>query len=176
MGTAPATGPGFGRVLSFVLGLAVVLGLAACGPAPERFAGTFDSQRALIEEFLRALESKDRARLEELTLTEAEFKTEAYPEMPAYGKIPSELAWSQLSMRTKAGLDTVLARYGGRTFALEDVTFKGAHTPYTTFVVHRRPMVRVRDRHTGEERTLALFGSILEYRGRFKLFSFNLDR
>jgi len=29
---------------------------------------------------------------------------------------------------------------------------------------------------SGEEATLALFGSILEHRGRFKLFSFNIDR
>jgi len=113
--------------------------------------------------------------MESLALTEEEFKTQAYPEMPAYGKIPAEFAWQQLHQRSEADLSTVLARLGGRAFDLESVTFRG-NTAYSTFVVHRRPMVKVRDRSTGEEKTLALFGSILEHRGRFKLFSFNLDR
>jgi hypothetical protein len=173
-GHRPATGPGLcGRALSFV----VVASLAvACAPAPPRFAGSLESQPALVEEFLRALEAKDKLRLQSLALSEEEFKTEAYPEMPAYGKIPADFAWQQLYEKSRAGLETVLARQGGHGYDLEDVTFKGAHTAYATFVVHRRPMVKVRDRKTGEEKTLALFGSILEHRGRFKLFSFNIDR
>jgi len=170
-------GRGFGRALSLVL-LAcalVVVSFGACTPASARFAGTAESQQALIEQFLKALEAKDRARLESLALTEQEFKTEAYPEMPAYGKIPADFAWQQLHQRSRADLETVLAHLGGRAFDLESVTVRG-DTAYSTFVVHRRPMVTVRDRQTGREETLALFGSILEHRGRFKLFSFNLDR
>jgi hypothetical protein len=159
-----------------MLGLAALGLVPACAPAPPRFVGSLESQQALVEEFLRALEAKDEARLESLALSEEEFKTEAYPEMPAYGKIPADFAWQQLHEKSRAGLETVLAHQGGRAYALEAVTFRGDHTAYSSFVVHRRPMVKVRDRQTGEERTLALFGSILEHRGRFKLFSFNIDR
>jgi hypothetical protein len=170
------TGLGSGRALSLVLGLVAVASLDSCAPAPERFARSFESPRALAEEFLRALESKDRGRLESLALTREEFKTEAYPEMPAYGSVPAEFAWSQLALKSSHGLANVLAMHGGRAYELVDLSYRGGHTAYRTFVVHRRAMLRVRDRKSGEEATLALFGSVLEHRGRFKLFSFNIER
>jgi len=170
------TGPGVDRARALVLGLVALAPLAACGPTPERFARSFESQRELAEAFLRALEQRDRARIESLALSREEFKSEAYPEMPAYGSIPAEFAWSQLAARSRYGLSRVLSAHGGRTYELLDLSYQGGHTAYRTFVVHRRTMLRVRDRASGEEATLALFGSILEHRGRFKLFSFNIDR
>ena len=37
-------------------------------------------------------------------------------------------------------------------------------------------MLHLRDPHTGERRVIALFGSLLEEGGRYKLFSYNVDR
>jgi hypothetical protein len=169
------TGPGSGR-LRLVCLVLLAAALWSCGPARERFRGTFDSPEALTEAFLRALESEDRRGLEELALSEREYCLEFFPEMPAYGNIPPAFAWSQLEGRNRYGASFVLDREGGRAWDLEEIVFTGGVTAYQTFVVHREPMLHLRDHRTGERRELALFGSILEHRGRFKLLSLNIDR
>lgn len=171
-----ATGPGSGRARIAFLALLLVLSVAACGPPRERFRGTYTSPKALAEEFLRGLEAEDRPRLEALPLSKQEFELEVFPEMPAYGNVPPDFAWSQLDLRNFHGLSTVLASQGGRQWELEEMVFRGGATVYQTFTVHRRPMLRLRDRRTGERREMAFFGSLLECDGRYKLFSFNIDR
>jgi hypothetical protein len=150
--------------------------LWSCGPPRERFRGTFKSPEAVTEAFLRAVEAQDRSRLEELALSEREYRLEVFPEMTAYGDIPSEFAWSQLDGRNRYGASFVLAREGGRAWDLERIVFTGGATAYQTFVVHRDPLLHLRDRRTGERREMALFGSILEHGGRYKLLSLNIDR
>ena len=52
----------------------------------------------------------------------------------------------------------------------------GGRTVYQTFTVHREPMLHLRDRQTDEREEMALFGSLLEHDGLYKLLSFNIDR
>jgi hypothetical protein len=170
-------GVGSGRARLALPVLLVSLVLAwACGPPRERFGGTHPSPEALAEVFQQALEAEDRTRLEEIALTEREFRLEVFPEMPAYGNIPPGFAWSQLASRSLYGLSSVLHSHGGQGWVLEEIVFRGGTTAYQTFVVHREPVLRLRHRRTGETRTLASFGSVLEHDGRYKLFSFNIDR
>jgi hypothetical protein len=177
MNSRGQAGVGSGRARFVLPALLLPLALAwACGPPRERFHGTHASPEALAEVFLEALEAEDRPRLEELALSEHEFRLEVFPEMPVYGNIPPSFAWSQIASRSLYGLSNVLHAHGGRAWNLEEIVFRGGTTVYQTFVVHREPMLRLRDRRTGETRTLAFFGSILEHRGRYKLFSFNIDR
>ncbi len=170
-----ATGPGGSRARLALLAV-VFLVAAACGPPRERFQGMRSSAEGLAEEFLRGLEAEDRPRLEDLALSEQEFQLEVFPEMPAYGNVPPDFAWSQLEIRSLHGLSTVLTSQGGRRWDLEEMVFRGGQTAYQTFTVHREPMLRLRDRRTGERREMALFGSLLECGGRYKLVSFNIDR
>ncbi|MCG6920368.1 MAG: hypothetical protein LJF15_04675 [Acidobacteria bacterium] len=172
---ATEDGPGSGRA-RIVLPVLLLVLVWACGPPRERFRGALASPEALTEAFLQALEAGDRPRLEGLALSAQEFQLEVFPEMPAYGNIPPDLAWSQLAARSLYGLSTVLHAQRGRSWELEEIVFRGGQTAYQTFVVHREPMLRLRDRRTGEEREMALFGSLLEHDGRYKLFSFNIDR
>ena len=169
------TGPGSGRA-RIVLPVLLLVLVCACGPPRERFRGTLASPETLTEAFLRALEAGDRRRMESLALSEREFVLEVFPEMPAYGNIPPDLAWSQLAARSLYGLSTVLHAHRGRSWVLEEIVFRGKRTVYQTFVVHREPMLRLRDRRTGEKTEMALFGSLLEHGGRYKLLSFNIDR
>jgi hypothetical protein len=171
-----ATGPGGVRRVRLALVILLLVVVWSCGHPRERFRGTLTSPKALAEEFLRGLEAEDRPRLEELALSRQEFELEVFPEMPAYGNVPPDFAWSQLELRNFDGLSTVLARQGGRRWDLEEMVFRGGATVYQTFTVHRRPMLRLRNRRTGERREMALFGSLLECDGRYKLFSFNIDR
>jgi len=170
-----ATGPGGSRARSTLLAV-VFLVAAACGPPRERFHGMHGSAEGLAEDFLRSLAAEDRPRLEDLALSKQEFLLEVFPEMPAYGNVPPDFVWSQLEIRSHHGLSTVLASQGGRHWDLEEMVFTGGETAYQTFTVHREPMLRLRDRRTGETREMALFGSLLEHGGRYKLVSFNIDR
>jgi hypothetical protein len=169
------TGPGDCRA-RFVLVLVIAALVGGCGAPRERFEGALGSPETLAEAFLQALEARDRPGMESLALSAREFRLEVFPEMPAYGNIPPDLAWSQLAARSLDGLSRVLETQGGRSWHLEGIVFGGGRTVYQTFVVYRKPMLRVRDRHTGERREMALFGSLLEHDGRYKLFSFNIDR
>ncbi len=169
------TGPGSHRA-RLVLPAFLSILMSACGPAREHFANTHASPEALTEAFLGALEAGDRPVLEGLALSEREFQLEVFPEMPAYANIPPDFAWSQLAARSSYGLATVLEAQGGRSWDLEEIVNGGKTSVYQSFVVHRDPMLRLRCRSTGERREMALFGSFLEHRGRFKLMSFNVDR
>jgi hypothetical protein len=170
------TGFGVGQARSVCLALLLLLSWTACGPPRERFQGTFASPEALAEAFLLGLEARDRSRLEALALSPEEFRLEVFPEMPVYGNVPPDFAWGQLEGRNRHGLATVLARQGGRPWELEGIDFPGGRTVYQTFTVHREPVLHLRGRATGERREMVLFGSLLEHEGRYKLFSFNIDR
>jgi hypothetical protein len=151
--------------------------LAACGQSGgPRFRETFDSPAALAREFLTALEAKDTDRLGTLPLSEQEFRQEVFPELPAQGKIPADFVWQDLRQKSGNELRSILSYHGGKPYELEQVSFDGATTPYRTFVVHRKPRLRVRERTTGRHKELALFGSVLEYQGRYKLFSYVVNR
>jgi hypothetical protein len=169
------TGPGRSRA-RFVTAVLLGAALWSCGHPRERFSGTFDSPEAVTRAFLKAVEHQDRAGLEALALTEREYRLEVFPEMPAYGNIPSHFAWSQLEGRNRYGASLALSREGGRPWDLEEIVFEGGTTAYQTFTVHRDPMLHLRDRRTGKRQSMALFGSILEHDGRFKLLSLNVDR
>jgi hypothetical protein len=154
----------------------VVLALSwACGPPRERFRHTFESPEALTAEFLRALEAGDRARLKDLPLSEQEYCLEIFPEMPVYGNIPPDLAWSQMEGANLYGVGVALDRHRGRSFELEKITFEGT-TSYQTFVVHRESTLHLRDRETGKREELPLFGSVVEHDGGYTLLSVNIDR
>jgi hypothetical protein len=174
-GPAGVTGPGDRRARFVFLVLFVGL-ISACGPPRQRFAGTYESPEALTEAFLQALEAGDRPGLESLALSEQEYQLEVFPEMPVYGNIPPDFAWSQLEGKNLYGVSTTLHRHRGRAWDLEGIFFSDGATSYQSFRVHREPTLRLQDRETGETSEMVLFGSILEHQGRYKLLSLNIDR
>ena len=158
------------------LALAALFTAAACAPSAPRFERTFDSPRTLAAAVLLALEANDRVALESIALSELEFREQVFPEMPAWGKIPMGYVWGDLRQKSRNELNKILAYHGGRAYAVEDVVFDGGATAYETFVVHRKPRLVVRERTTREEKQLALFGSVIQLDGRYKLFSYVVNR
>lgn len=156
--------------------LVAALALGACGGGGPRFDQTFDSPRALAAAVLAGLEARDRAALERLALSEEEFREQVFPEMPAWGKIPMEYVWGDLRQKSENQLAGVLDALGGKAFTVEEVLFDGGATAYETFVVHRKPRLVVRERSSGEKRDIAIFGSVIEHEGRYKLFSYVINR
>jgi hypothetical protein len=159
----------------------LVVALAAtsagsCGRRETRFEHTFDSPLALATAVLAAAEARDRAALERLALSESEFRDEVYPEMPAWGRIPLAYVWGDLRQKSQNQVARLLATLGGQSLVVEDVVFDGGATAYRTFVVHRKPRLVIRERSTGAKREMAVFGSVIEYGGRYRLFSYVVNR
>jgi hypothetical protein len=139
-----------------------------------RFQHTFDSPETLAAEVLRALEAEDLQRLEQLPLSRNEFEAHVWPELPASRperNVPVDYVWGQLAQRSRGALQRVFATHKDKHYTVVEVVYDGETTEYESFVVRREARILARDA-SGKNVRLALFGSILEDAGRFKLFSY----
>ena len=146
-------------------------------PTPSPLHQTFPSPDALSHAVLVALADDDARRLASLALSELEFRTVVWPELPASRPergLPFDYVWGDLNQKSTNALRRLVARHGGRRYALAGVAFRGETTPYETYRVHREAVLDLLDEE-GNELTLPLFGSILERDGEFKLFSYVVD-
>ena len=138
---------------------------------------TFPSPAALGHAVLAALADEDADYLASLALSELEFRTVVWPELPSSRPergLPFEYVWGDLHQKSTNGLRRLVARHGGRRYTLRAAAFRGETTPYETYRVHREAVLDLLDEE-GTELTLPLFGSILERDGEFKLFSYVVD-
>ena len=149
----------------------------AARDAPPPLGHAFESPEAVAEAVLGALAEEDGGTLLALALSEMEFRTVVWPELPSSRPergLPFEYAWGDLHQKSANELRRLLARAGGRRYELLDMTFDGESTPYETFTVHRDSRLKVRDPE-GVERDVRLFGSVLQRGREFKLFSYVVD-
>lgn len=164
--------------------LLACLGLAAggCG-GPEAgrplapLAHTFPSPEALSRAVLVALAENDIDTLRALPLDELEFRTAVWPDLPSSRperNVPFDYAWGDLRQKSGNSLRRTFARHGGARYELVGLRFAGETTEYRTYRVHRETFLDLRDEEDNAL-TLALFGSILERGGEFKLFSYVVD-
>ena len=152
-------------------------GAPPVGDVPSPLRHTFESPEQVAEAVLDALAEEDGEMLLALALSEIEFRTVVWPELPSSRPergLPFEYAWGDLHQKSTNELRRLLARAAGRRYDLLGMTFEGASTAYDTFTVHRDSRLRVRDRE-GAERDVRLFGSVLQRGGKYKLFSYVVD-
>ena len=138
---------------------------------------TFPSPEGLSRAVLTALADNDADTLRALALDEVEFRNAVWPDLPASRperNVPFDYAWGDLHQKSNNAFRRLVARYGGRRYELVGVRFAGETTQYRSYKVHRETFLDLLDEE-GEEVRLALFGSILERDGEFKLFSFVVD-
>lgn len=149
----------------------------ACRQAPPPLSNTFESPEALGREVLQALAVRDRVRLSGLALSEAEFRTRVWPELPASRaerNLTADYVWRDLALKSDASLTGVLSTLGGRRLQLQRVEFAGETTNYATFSVSRKTELVVTHEDGTEERVRA-FGSIVRADGGVKVFSYVVD-
>lgn len=134
------------------------------------------SAEALAERVLQALAQRDEMGLKDLVLTKDEFCTYVWPELPSsrIKNLTCEWVWDSYGPSDAAGLRRILSQHGGNSYRLERVYVVGGTTEYKSFRVHEDVRVVVVD-GTGQDKELRLFGSLLDYGGQFKLFSFIID-
>jgi hypothetical protein len=142
----------------------------------EGFAqGAMPSREALVEAFLRRLESGDTTGVAELALTRTEFAYLYYP-YTIYTSRPYELSpalvWFQLQNRSSRGLGRLLQRYAGETLfdtghrcPDEGEPWGEGHIWHGCTILGELP--------TGETVEERLFGSILQVGDGYKLVSFS---
>jgi hypothetical protein len=157
---------------------------ASCSTSPAEptssaapLANTFESPDALARAVLEALAQRDAGRLKELQLSEAEFRSHVWPELPASRperNVPFDYAWGQVTQNSDGSLAETLARYGGRRLRLVKTRFTGDTTSYRSFAVMRESEIVAADEN-GRELILRLYGSAMVKDGRFKLFSYVVD-
>jgi hypothetical protein len=141
-------------------------------PEPEGLEGGEPSADALVRRFVQALERADTSGLPGLALTRAEFAYFFYPysaeSRPPYDLDPA-LSWFLVQGASRKGLARVLHDLGGRPF-----DFAGWHCqepqPFGSGRIWHGCVV---NRLSAQGDTIAesLFGSILEFRGRYKFVS-----
>lgn len=158
---------------------AACLGVSgACRARPEPTLGnSFESPEAVASAVVSGMAAGNLDALRKLAVTEAEFRDLVWPMLPASRperNLPLEYVWNDLAAKSEANLRARLGGWQDRGFSLVSVSFKGGTEDYGTFKVHRETSLVLKDRD-GRDQTGRLFGSILEYRGRFKVFSYVVD-
>lgn len=167
------------------MGPLCLLGLLAlsahCGWLHERedfrLDRTLESPEAVARAVVAGLATGDLEALRRLALSEAEFRDLVWPMLPASRperNLPLEYVWNDLATKSDANLRARLGGWQDRGFVLVSLTFKGGTEDYGTFKVHRETVLVLKDRD-GREQSGRLFGSIIEHKGRFKVFSYVVD-
>jgi hypothetical protein len=164
-------------VVSVVL-LAMSAAVTGCGRSPV-LEQTFDSPEAVAQAVLRGLDARDLNALKTLTVTEHEFRKMVWPKLPAARpgrNIPWDYAWNDLHGKSTMQLQARINEWQriDDDRAVARVEFTGETTDYETFRVRRKSVVVLRT-PAGAETRHRLFGSIIEERGRYKVFSYVVD-
>lgn len=163
--------------------MAAVVATAACSaPAeptsrPAPIANTFASPEALGRAVLSGLERRDESALRALQLSENEYRTHVWPELPVSRperNVPFDYAWEQMKQRSDGSFQQTFSRYAGRRLQLISARFTGDTTEYASFRVMRDSEIIARD-ESGRDLILRLYGSAMVKDGRFKMFSYVVD-
>lgn len=160
---------------TFVLTALGVIGAAGCATVPP-LANGYQSADALARALLNALAGSDRTRLQDLALSEREFRDHVWPDLPAARperNLPLSYVWGDLHQKSSLRLAQTLQEHGGRRYELNATKFGGV-TQYAHYLVHRRTTLSVVDA-SGAAISLDVCGSFLEKNGVWKVFSYVVD-
>jgi hypothetical protein len=161
---------------SFLFGTSLSVAVCRTSTSPS-LANTFESPEAVARAVVKGLAEKNLQALRDLAVTQSEFAELVWPKLPASRperNLPLDYVWKDLAAKSDANLRARLEGWQDRDFALVSLEFKGGAEDYGTFIVHRETVLLLRDRDAREQ-TGRLFGSMIEHRGRFKVFSFIVD-
>lgn len=167
--------------MKFLSVLSLVM-LAACSSpaaptASSTLSNTFATPEALAQSVLGALAASDKTKLQSLALSESEFRTLVWPELPTSRPergVPFEYAWGQMKQRSDGSLSNTFQRYAGKRLTFVRVGATGESTQYKTFLVMRDSEIVATD-ESGRDLVVRLFGSMMVKDGRYKVFSFVVD-
>ena len=123
---------------------------------------------------LMAIAEDDGDAIDRLRITRDEFEVLCWPEFPQsrpYLRIPADEAWTLHFANMRKGARKALHQLRGQTFTLAGLT-SGSTREYTNFRVFEDLTLRVEDAH-GRRQDLPILTSVIECRGKYKVFMFN---
>ena len=152
---------------------AAVLEAPASSSSKLQLTNASASEDELMTRVLEALASADATALDALRLTEEEHREILWPADPGRASgAPLDLAWDMLDRRSRSGVHKAIAELGGQTLTFTGVEFARGTEPRGSYVLHRGPVLHVRDASRGESLELRFLGSVIERDGQWKLVSF----
>ena len=143
-------------------------------PRPRVLSNAAPSREALVRSLLNALRRQDTAAIADLFISRSEFAYLYFPSSPV-ARPPYELdpalAWFQLSAESERGIRKTLSVLGGQSATYEAHSCTPDRSAAGSPRIWRGCTLRWRDTH-GAASEGSLFAAIIEYRGRFKFFSY----
>jgi hypothetical protein len=135
------------------------------------------SKQNLVAQFITALAASDRATLSRLTLSRAEYAYVFFPNTPDVSRengLTPQLGWDQVTLASEKGIGRALSRIGGKPATLNGILCADGPRKSGEMTLHPGCTVRLtfRDGTTFDGH---LFGSIVEYAGRFKFVGYAND-
>ena len=135
--------------------------------------GGASSAEDLASRALAAIESKDKAALEKLTVTEEEFKLYIWPTTHPASMGPQSKpagAYQALRQASAAGIEQRIAEYGGRKLKVVRIAF-GPERKLKDGRILQAPEITASGEEAGEVK-FRIAASVLEHGGEFKFVSF----
>ena len=141
--------------------------------SPATLAG-LPSRDSLVRSFFRRVAAKNRAALDSLAMTRAEFAWLVFPQSrwskPPYNQ-PPNIAWMLFRANSESGLTKLV----NRSERFELLSYTCADTAEHDGALRLWPKCVVHLKDEGQSRDLHLFGTIIELGGRFKFAGFDND-
>ena len=165
------------------IALVIVLAIATAVPATavqRKLADAAPSVDALIDRFLGALATKNRAALHRLRVTEREYRdtilagtVEKGEALRAWPDDVTSYFWGAIEDKSRAYEDYLLNMYGGRRFRVKSVSWDKGVKEYATYKGYKQLRLELED-EAGAAVRLAT-GSVAEVDGQYKFVSFIRD-
>jgi len=131
----------------------------------------------LVDQFMQALKERDKAKLRELRVTEAEYRGLILPGSVDEGKPrqhyndeASSYFWSILDTKSIYTEANLLHAWGGRPLKLKSVAYRGGTKKYADYTAYKHLELKLED-ETGTEDEMRI-GSIAEKDGVYKFISY----
>src|SRR5215467_3443202 len=170
-----------GTLGALFLGMAGVRASDEAKPTPTaRLEHAAPSIDKLIDEFVAAINDKDKARLRQLRVSQEEYvglilpgSVQAGAHRPQYNQEEIEYLWGILngkSIYAEAGL---LASFGGHHATVTEKDFRKGVKKYADYTAYKQLTLTLKD-DKGTEATMRI-GSIAEVDGQFKFISYVRD-
>ena len=147
---------------------------------PVRLEHAAPSIDKLIEEFVGAINDKDKGRLRELRVSQDEYvglilpgSVEPGARRPHYNQEEIEYLWGILNGKSVYAEANLIASFGGHNATVTEKEFRKGVTKYADYTAYKQVILTLKD-DKGTEATMRI-GSIAEVDGQFKFISYVRD-
>ncbi len=134
----------------------------------------------LIDEFVEAINDKDKARLRQLRVSQEEYvglilpgSVEPGERRPQYNQEEVDYLWGILNGKSIYVEANLIASFGGHHATVTEKEFRKGMTRYADYTAYKQLILTLKD-DKGTEATMKI-GSIAEVDGQFKFISYVRD-